>query len=261
MKREIYRKEGLERLSSPEQLDLLMPTTDRRGWIALAGIGLLLLIGCLWGFLGSVVTTVEGTGLLMREDAIDTILAPHAGRVAEVLVHEDQFVAEGDLLLRLSALNGAAPGVTDVTSPRAGRVLVVAAQGAVMEESSPLAAVEDPTQPLQAVIYVPATDAFKVMPGMRTKVQPSSSEGGDEGVLVGTIERAARFPAGRDDMMFRLQNESWVESVSAMGPVLEMVVDIVPREDAERFYSGTPCHAAITVDERRPVEFLLTIEP
>lgn len=255
MKREIYRKEGLERLSSPEQLDLLMPTTDRRGWIALAGIGLVLLIGCVWGFLGSVVTTVQGTGLLIRENAIATIPAPHAGRVVEVLVYEDQVVAEGDVLLQLAGPNGT--GITDVTTPRAGRVLIVAANGMVVEESSALASVEDPTQPLQAVIFVPATDAFKVMPGMRTRVQPSSS-GGDEGVLVGRIQRAARFPAGRDDMLFRLQDESWVESLSALGPVLEMVVDIAPRADAERFYSGTPCQAEITIDERRPIEFLLT---
>lgn len=256
MKREIYRKEGLERLSSPEQLDLLMPTTDRRGWIALAGIALVLLIGCVWGLLGSVVTTVEGTGLLIRVDGIESITAPHAGRVVEVLVNEDDVVSAGDVLLRLAAPAGAEPGITDIRSSSAGRVLIVAAQGMQVEELSPLASVEDPTAPLQAVVYVPATDAFKVMPGMKVKVQPASA-GGDEGVLIGKIERAARFPAGRDDLMFRLQDESWVESLSSLGPVLEMVVEIPSRADAERFYSGTPCQAAITVDERRPVEFLL----
>jgi hypothetical protein len=258
MKREIYRKEGLERLSSPEQLDLLMPTTDRRGWIALAAIGLLLVIACVWGFAGSVVTTVQGSGLLIREDAISTVLAPQVGRVVDVAVHEDQHVEAGDVLLRLAPLDGLAEDLIEITSPRMGRVLIVAAQGSIVDGSSPVASVEDPGQPLQAVIYVPASDAFKVMPGMPTKVQPATSYGESDSVLVGTIDRAARFPADRDDMMFRLQNESWVDSLSAMGPVLEVVIELSPKAHPERFYSGTPCNAAITIDQRRPIEFLLT---
>ena len=259
MKREIYRKEGLERLSSPEQLDLLMPTTDRRGWIALAAIGLLVLVGCVWGFMGSVVTTVEGAGLLTRENAIEMIPAPHPGTVVEVFVQEDETVQAGDVLLRFAVFDESGEEVVDVPSPRSGRVLVVAAQGAVVDESSPLASVEDPSQPLQAVVYVAASDAFKVMPGMPTRVQASTSHEDYGSVLMGAVDRAARYPAGRDDMMFRLQNESWVESIAAMGPVLEVVVDVSPDEHPERFYSGTPCNVAITIDERRPIELLLTI--
>lgn len=257
MKREIYRKEGLERLSSPEQLDLLMPTTDRRGWLALVAIGLLLAIAVVWGFAGSVVTTVQGSGLLIRENAVSTILAPHVGRVEEVFVREDDHVEEGDLILRLSSFGDTAGELTDVTSPQAGRVLIVAAQGSIVEQSLPLASVEDPSRPLRAVVYVAAADAFKVMTGMRTKVQPATNFGEDTSVLVGTVERAARFPADRDDMMFRLQNEGWVDSLSAMGPVLEVVIDVAPKAQPERFYSGTPCNAAITIDQRRPIDFLL----
>ena len=44
----IFRKVSLERLASPEQLDQLMRVTDARGWVALAGLGLILLTAVGW---------------------------------------------------------------------------------------------------------------------------------------------------------------------------------------------------------------------
>lgn len=52
--RQIFRKVALERLSSPEQLDLLMQVTDPRSWIAFVGLAILLVAAIMW----SVVTTL-----------------------------------------------------------------------------------------------------------------------------------------------------------------------------------------------------------
>lgn len=77
MSRDIFRKEALERLYSPEQLDRLMPITNPRGWLALAGIGLFLLAAILWGFFGSIPLTVEGHGALVRLETEDVVEKPH----------------------------------------------------------------------------------------------------------------------------------------------------------------------------------------
>ena len=57
----IFRKVSLERLSSPEQLDQMVQVTDPKGWIALAGLGALLLAAIAWGIWGSIPPRPRGT--------------------------------------------------------------------------------------------------------------------------------------------------------------------------------------------------------
>src|SRR5688572_2328786 len=98
MSRKIYRQEALARLSSPEQLDMLMPVTDGRGWIAMLGLGLVLFTGLAWGIVGSVDTTVEGRGLLIRPGGFDWVVAPRDGKVLKLLVNEGDTVKPGEVL-------------------------------------------------------------------------------------------------------------------------------------------------------------------
>src|SRR5260370_25267661 len=101
MTRQIFRKEALDRLASPEQLDQLMQLTSPRGWIALAGLGLLLLTAVAWGLFGSIATTVDGQGVLLRSGGLTSMAAPPAGRVTEVLVHVGDEVQKDHKLLEL----------------------------------------------------------------------------------------------------------------------------------------------------------------
>lgn len=70
MDKQIFRKGALERLSSPDQLDQLMPVTSARGWIALCGVALLIAAGIAWGFLGRIETNVEASGALVRTGGV-----------------------------------------------------------------------------------------------------------------------------------------------------------------------------------------------
>ena len=68
MRRQIFRKVALERLSSPEQLDVLMQITSPAGWLALAALVALLLVGVLWSVLGIVELPVAGRARLKAPD-------------------------------------------------------------------------------------------------------------------------------------------------------------------------------------------------
>ncbi len=63
--RSIFRKEALERFSSPEQLDQLMQIVTLRSWLPMATLGALLGIGFLWSFWGSIPVTTTGRGFLV----------------------------------------------------------------------------------------------------------------------------------------------------------------------------------------------------
>jgi hypothetical protein len=262
MARQIYRQEALERLSSPEQLDLLMPVTSARGWIALLGVGLLLAVGMVWAIFGTVATTVDGNGLLMRYGGLDWAVTEHGGRVQETLVREGDDVREGDVVALVSHADdeGGDAVVEKVRSPRDGRVLDLAAiPGAQLAAGARLVTIETPSHPLQAVLFVSANDGYKVVPDMPVKLLPATELDQGGAYLSGKVIRAARFPASQADIHYSLQNEEWVESFLARGPLLEVVVEIQSDKPPVHLYSGTPCKASITISTRRPIEFLIPV--
>jgi hypothetical protein len=62
----IFRKESLERLSSPEQLDQLIQIVTPRSWIPLASLAVLVGVASLWSVLGRIPITANGKGILVR---------------------------------------------------------------------------------------------------------------------------------------------------------------------------------------------------
>jgi HlyD family secretion protein len=97
----IFRKVALERLSSPEQLDQLVQVTDPRGWLALTGLGALLLAAIAWGVWGSIPTEAQGQGLLLREQGVSAIVSSANGQVEEILVAVGDEIQKGQAVAKI----------------------------------------------------------------------------------------------------------------------------------------------------------------
>ena len=67
-KQDLFRKESLERLSSPERLDELMTIVNLKTWLPLGTIGVLLGLGLIWSVVGRVPVTTSGRGHLVQND-------------------------------------------------------------------------------------------------------------------------------------------------------------------------------------------------
>jgi HlyD family secretion protein len=91
----IFRKVALERLSSPEQLDQLVQVTDPRGWLALAGLGALLLAALGWGIWGSIPSAATGEGILLRQGGVSDLVSNANGQVADVLAGVGDLLEKG----------------------------------------------------------------------------------------------------------------------------------------------------------------------
>jgi hypothetical protein len=268
MARQIFRKEALDRLSSPEQLDQLMQVTSPRGWIALGALGLLLLAGLLWGLFGTIPTTAEGQGRLLRGHGVKQVAAPHAGKVAAILVDLDQEVEKGQELVRLGS-SPDDPDRTSLSSPYPARVLDVAVRkGSVVEAGAALLTLEPLDSPLHAVLYVSVGEGYQVEPDMPVHLWPVSVAK-EAGPLLGKVRSAGRFPASKAEMLRTLQSEELVASLSQAGPSLEIVVDLEPnpgKPDSYKWaspwaanaplYSGTPCRGSITIRKQRPIQLV-----
>jgi len=96
--RGMFREKSLERLSSPERLDMLLRVADRRSWLPLGTLGLLVGLLVLWSFVGEIPVYVQGRGILIRPRQITSIHAPGEGYLASLDVGVDQQVRRGEVI-------------------------------------------------------------------------------------------------------------------------------------------------------------------
>ena len=100
MNASVFRKVSLERLSSPERLDLAWKVTNPKEWMALLGIFVLIGAATVWGFKGSLATKVIAQGVIIHRGGVVNIVAPGTGQVVRLAVnvgdsvHANQVIAE-----------------------------------------------------------------------------------------------------------------------------------------------------------------------
>jgi HlyD family secretion protein len=97
----IFRKAALERLSTPEQLDYLLPITSPIGWLALTVCCVLLFLILLWGFLGLIPEKVSGKGILIRGGVVYDVAAATDGIIDDLLKKSGQVVQPGEIVARI----------------------------------------------------------------------------------------------------------------------------------------------------------------
>ena len=156
------------------------------------------------------------------------ITSPCAGRVVELLVNEGSFVDAGTAVVSLEPVDG--------------------------EETE-----------LKAVIYV-TSEGSNLEPGMEAQISPAGVKKEEFGFIRGEITRVSDFPASPPGMMRVLGNENLVRSLTAMGPVIEVTVDLlVSQQSQSRFVwsspkvpkvkirSGTICTAVLVEKRQHPI--------
>jgi HlyD family secretion protein len=97
----IFRKVALERLSSPEQLDQLVPLTSPIGWTAVVAIAAIVAAAIGWSIFGTLPTSVNGSGILVsRGGHVFDAMAPFPGTLIDV-ANIGMVVKKGDRLASL----------------------------------------------------------------------------------------------------------------------------------------------------------------
>jgi HlyD family secretion protein len=94
----LFRRESLERLSSPERLDQLMQVVAPRDWLGLVAIGFLLCVGVGWSILGKIPLTVTGRGVLVQPYRVVELQSPVTGRLQQLNVKVGDRVRKGQVL-------------------------------------------------------------------------------------------------------------------------------------------------------------------
>jgi len=100
--RDFFRKVSLERLSSPERLDLLTKVTTAVGWLALTALGLLVSMSLIWGWVGSIPVTVRGEGMLVNRGGVTNVVSLGAGQITDIFVKPNEMVRAGESIAHIA---------------------------------------------------------------------------------------------------------------------------------------------------------------
>jgi HlyD family secretion protein len=97
----LFRKAAIDKVSSPEQLDLLMRVTSPIGWLALVTVAVMLSAVGVWAVTGSIPDLVDGSGTLFRGERISDVKAAMGGSVVTLKVRPGSLVVAGQTVATL----------------------------------------------------------------------------------------------------------------------------------------------------------------
>jgi hypothetical protein len=273
---EVFRKVALERLSSPEELDQLMQVTNIKGWLALISLVLLLAVALVWGFFGSIPTTVDGQGILLRTEGVYNVSAVAAGQISVIYVDVGDMVTEGETIARITQVGNATTSAR-VVSLYTGRVMEIrAVQGSVVNTGAPIISLElvdQQSKGLEAIIYLPAADGKKIKTNMPVEVTPSTVKRQDYGFIPGRIISVSEFPVTKQGMVRTLGSEELSDQFinSARGAIMEIRAALAEDPNSASGYrwsskgpditieNGTPFSAKIITEQRRPISLVIPL--
>jgi HlyD family secretion protein len=138
----IFREVAVNRLSSPEELDNLLQVTSPRGWIALAGIGLLILTAVIWSIVGSLPTKLLGQQcILVKNGGVKLLTSSASGKLADLAVEAGDQVTRGQIIGRLEQNDqlekiSAAEGRLKEVQRQHDQAVALAAQGVALRATT-----------------------------------------------------------------------------------------------------------------------------
>lgn len=269
MSQKLYREISIEKLTSPEHLDRLVKVTSPVSWIALLGIGGILVSVVAWGLMGSLSTVVDGPGILLDNGKVISVYSRNTGLVDAVNFKDGDMVKKGEIIAVVDQ-------DTQVIAPVDGRILEINIHsGSYVNPGDPLAVIDEigDRVKLEALVYVSAEKAGTIQPGMTVQLSPSFANKEEYGFLLGKVRSVSNYPDTYENMMDTIGNENLVVMLTGEGVPMMVQVDLIPDVQSKSghlwsshkgsqlaVHSGTLIHAEIITRKERPINKVIPIQ-
>ena len=282
---EIFSKEALDKMRSPEKLDTTMSITTPIGWMGLVAVAVMVLAIVVWSVFGSFTVKADGMGMIMDPSGISNIYALSGGTVDELYVHSGKKVEKGDLIAHVSmAQEDAATRMAQyapelaassreavtrvheydsrryqkesaeyIYSPYDGKVdEILVGEGSIVTSGMPLVQVrvDGGQESLRGILYIPVDKGKRVEKGQTIQLAPNGVDVSQTGSLLGTVRSVSQYPVTPQSMRKVLGNEQlaqWIIS-SQQSSVMEVNFDLVRDPGSESGYLWTS-----SVGEHKPI--------
>lgn len=256
----VFRKVALERLSSPEQLDLLMQVTSTRSWLAFLALSAVLAAAAYWGVAGRIPVEVEAPAVLIRSGGIRNLLSTTAGQIRALHVAPGDVVGAEQVIADIMPLAGGDP--IPVYSMHEGRVLgLKSGVGEIVTPGDALANLEavGPEAALEAVLYLAPAEGQQVRAGMPVTIVPHVALPDGRALLSGAVTSVGELPVSRQRAVQLLGSEELADAILGAPTPLEVHVRIDDAAGAPEGLSGALASAVILIGEQRPLDLVVPL--
>jgi HlyD family secretion protein len=181
--------------------------------------------------------------------------------------------ALGDARRRVEELEQRLARQREVRAPAAGRITEIRApRGAAVRAGEAILTLEDGTDRLELVAFLPPQQGRRVRAGMPVRVSPGTARWEEFGAMLGEVTSVSEFPATREGMLSILRNGELVTSFSRQGAPYMARIALQPdaqslsgyrwssaRGNSVRVASGTLATADVRVAEQAPITLVLPL--
>ena len=159
----------------------------------------------------------------------------------------------------------------NVRSPFDGRVVEVQSDiGGIVNRGQSVVALENITEAMQVLLFIPAGDGKRVKTGMAAQISPSVAKREEYGFMKGTVVSVSSLPSTDAAAESILHNRRLVDQLFQQGNPMIVAVELIPDQDTESGYawstshgpptaitSGTLAEGQIVVQRQRPITLVL----
>lgn len=278
----LYRKAAVERMSSPEKLDILMTVARPRHWIVLLAILGLLLSFFVWATFSAIPVQKTGTGVFAIHGETVPVTAAIAGQITDVSVRPGDRVARGDVIARVYNPAWTSEGASAskrlleqsrIVSLQNGSVAQVhAISGQWLQAGDVVLTLEAirAEEGAEAVIYVPIQDGKDIAVGMEARVWPNQDRGFENGAILARVSSVSTVPASFERMERATGSREIAAKFAEAGPVVEIRVALqadrkhptgfswtAPRASSGfQAQTGMICAVDFIVGKSRPIDWI-----
>lgn len=286
MNHNLYRKAALERMASPEKLDILLTITRPRHWLALIAIVMLIVAFFIWAVCSTIPVQTKGSGVFVLQGGMTRIVSTVEGQLTDSSVQVGDPISRGDVVARLfnpawvAPASGTAPNVSQqlllksrIVSLESGTVTELHARpGQWLKAGEPLFTLDLASEDKKAetVVYVSPEVSKQIQPGMQARIWPNQDRNSENGAIIGHVLSVSGVPASLASIERSVGNREVAQQFLQTGSVMEIRVALetdarhstgfhwtAPRAHSNfRAQTGMLCSVDFIVGSVRPINWI-----
>ena len=244
---QLFTKDALNKLRSPERLDNLLSVTNPISWMLLTAVLIFIFSILIWSIFGAFTVKADGMGLIMDSAGVADIYHISGGKVTDIYVSKGDFVKRGTLIahvvqagsfadtmlaqhtMELAGNDREAAGrayeydakraqqifMEDVYSDYNGVVdEIMVARGAMISGNTPICSIRltQNTDELSGIFYIPVEKGKRVEVGQTIQLVPNGVDVSESGSLLGIVRSVSQYPVSVQVVQKNLGNSqlaSW----------------------------------------------------
>jgi hypothetical protein len=230
----LFRRQALERISSPEQLDRVVRAARPLQWVALIALLVVVAATVAWAAIATVPTTFAAQGFYTTVGGLHPATTPVAGILTRLPVTVvGAQVSAGQVLATVTTPvprdTAGTPPIYNVVAPQNGVVVdVYHLSGTYQDVNQDVALIQPTGRPLVVYSFVPTEKASGLRRGVPAQVTFGAGVGAALGYAKGVVDSVSQYPVDPAIVQDLTESTSIADAVRAQGPSKEVVVTLTP---------------------------------